>query len=64
MRTPRVNQSTARTVNPREARRLALGQGSPLVARTPCAMRVVFAVYLTLIWGGIVLYAIIGLTHH
>jgi hypothetical protein len=27
-------------------------------------MRLVFAVYLTLIVGGIVLYAIIGLTHH
>jgi hypothetical protein len=27
-------------------------------------MRVVFAVYLTLIASGIVFYAIIGLTHH
>jgi hypothetical protein len=27
-------------------------------------MRVMFAVYLTLIAGGIAFYAIIGLTHH
>jgi hypothetical protein len=33
-------------------------------APKPTGVRAVFVLYLTLIWGGIVFFSVIGLTHH
>ncbi len=39
-------------------------EGSGTRAAKPASMRTMFAVYMTLIAGGIAFYAVIGLTHH
>jgi hypothetical protein len=40
------------------------GRGAPSRASNSSPVRVVFVLYLTLIWAGIVFYTVIGLTHH
>ena len=43
---------------------MEIGFGEAPSGKDPCAMRVMFVTWLTLIAAGLVYYSIVGLSHH